>query len=58
MEVSRTEAFSTSGDHTGPNFDLIFSPVVTFYILKGTRVSWNRTACSASSKAEDLYKPQ
>ena len=57
MEVSRTEAFSTSSDFSGSNFDLIFSPVITFYILKGTRVSWNRTECAASAKAEDMYKP-
>ena len=57
MEVSRTEAFSTDGERTGPNFDLIFSPVITFYILKGTRVSWSRAKCAASSKAEDLYRP-
>lgn len=59
MSVSRTELFSTSGEpeHVGADADLIFSPVLTFYILKGTRVSWNRTTCAAASTPEDTFKP-
>lgn len=59
MSLSRTESFSTSGEPelVGGDADLIFSPVITFYILKGTRVSWSRTTCAASTAPEDTFKP-
>lgn len=58
MSVSRSESFTTSSEaeHVGPDADLIFSPIITFYILKGQRVSWNRTTCSASSQDEDTFQ--
>lgn len=58
MSVSRTEAFATSNEPrwVGYKADLIFSPVITFYIQKGLRVTWNRAQCNASSEKADMFK--
>lgn len=58
MEVTKSEAFSTSDGKSGRGADLIFSPALTFYILKGMRVSFNATTCAASSAAADVYHPE
>lgn len=57
MSVSRSEALATSDDpsNTGPDADLIFSPIITFYITKGAQVSWNRATCSAASKPVETF---
>lgn len=59
VSVARSESFATSGeaDFVGADADLIVSPIITFYILKATRIAWVRSTCSVLSEAKDTFHP-
>lgn len=59
MQIDSKEAFATAADpsNVGPDADIIVAPVIVFYVMQGTRISWNCSTCGAGVESINTFYP-